>query len=112
VAEDKSADTNGDLAALLAEVRSFTTCQHAMREELRERARSEETRLDVLIKAFSNDDPRGHREYHDALIAAAQQRVKIRQAVIEKSLTGLIWVGVVWVAYAIWQAFRHALGLN
>src|SRR3990167_5432408 len=98
-------DNNHDenlLAELLREVRALATCQHSIREELKDHIARKEEKLDKLVKAFPADDPRGHREYHDALIASAQQRVKIRQAIIEKSLAGIIWVGLVWIAIAIW----------
>lgn len=69
-------------------------------------------KLEILTAAFPDSDLRGHREYHDALIASAQQRVKLRQAVIEKSLTALIWAGLVWISIAVWNAFKHSLGLG
>ena len=105
-------EQNTTLVELLRELRSLHACQSKLREELVGHMAREENRLDELVSAFPGGDARGHREYHEALISATQQRVRLREAIIEKSLSALIWLGLVWIGYSLWQAFRHALGLG
>lgn len=100
------------LTEVLREVKDLTTCQRELTAKLNGHIEREEAKLDFIVAAFPDGDPRGHREYHDALIAAAAQRVRLRQAIIEKTLIGLIWAGVIWIGIALWQGFRHALGLS
>ena len=65
----------------------------------------------ALGKAFSDEDPIGHRRYHDLLIAAEIEKSRLRKSIIEKSLTGLVWIALAWVGLAIWNAFKHSLGI-
>lgn len=68
----------------------------AIREEIAEQK-------DALMKAFPADDVDGHRRYHELLIEHEQQRIHLRQAIIEKTLSGLIWMGLVFVGTSVWK---------
>lgn len=53
--------------------------------------------------AFPGGDVDGHRRYHQQLIASGEQRLKLRQAIIEKTLTSLVWAAMVGLAFAVWE---------
>jgi len=84
-------------------------------------ADAEERRLDRAIDdmpemvkqavlAALKERPQMTEEEHEYLkiaTTAAAQRVKLRQAIIEKSLSGLVWLALTAVGYAVWQTFLN-----
>ena len=44
-----------------------------------------------------------HHEYVEILIAKEAKKLKLWDAIIEKTITSLIWSAIVFVAYAIWN---------
>jgi len=60
-------------------------------------------------KAVPGGDFDGHRRYHDLVIERETQRIKLRQAIIEKTLTGLVWMGLCAIGLSIWQYFLSAV---
>jgi hypothetical protein len=62
-----------------------------------------------MNKGFANDDPDGHRRHHELLIEREAQRVKLRNAIIEKTLSGLVWMFLCWIGIAIWQHFLNSV---
>ena len=62
--------------------------------EFKAHAEAEDQQISRFIKAFSNDDPIAHRQYHDAVIRAAEAQEKfwneLRLDVAKKSLWGVI----------------------
>lgn len=51
--------------------------------------------------AFPNGDYVGHCAYHDLMIDAARDRKKLIAAVKEKTISGLVWAGILFVGLAI-----------
>jgi len=68
----------------------------------------EDMRAD-LKRAFPGGDHDGHRRYHDLIIERETQRIKLRQAIIEKTLSGLVWMALCAVGLAIWHYFLNAV---
>lgn len=73
-------------------------------------AEAQRTQADSLVRmetfllgAFPGDDPDGHRKYHEAVIAREERRAKVQQAIIEKSLAGLIWSALSAIGLAVWH---------
>lgn len=64
-------------------------------------------KLDRFSKAFPNDDPDGHRRFHEAEIRRAEARAefweKMRFEVVKWGLFGFLG----WAAYQLWIAFIH-----
>lgn len=60
----------------------------------------------TLISMAPHGDIDGHRKYHEALIEAQKRRVKIYDAITEKTLTALLWVLICAVALALWHEFQ------
>lgn len=59
-------------------------------------------KLDELTRAFPGDDPEGHRQFHDALVAEALERKKFYRELRGKLLEKGIWALAVFVAGAVW----------
>ncbi len=57
-------------------------------------------RIDLLVP---DGDAEGHRRYHEALIEAQKRRAKIYDAIIEKTLSALIWAAIVGLAIMAWH---------
>jgi hypothetical protein len=53
--------------------------------------------------AFPGADHVGHCRYHQLMIEDLAERKKLRQAVMEKTVAGLIWAIVMGLAIATWQ---------
>ena len=85
-----------DLAHItLRELARFGEDLERLREEMR--------------KAYPAEDADGHRRYHELLIEREAQRVRMRQAIIEKTLGGLLWTIMCAVGLALWQFFLSKL---
>lgn len=70
--------------------------------KLQEHLDEETTMFTKFKEAFPDGDTRGHREYHETLMKEMERRVRFRDAIIEKSLAGLVWSGLVAMGAAIW----------
>jgi len=79
------------------------------RELLRAHMAGEEQLLSKFLNAFPDSDTESHRRYHEALMKQLEQRGKLRAAIIEKTTTGVIWLGVVWIASAVWENIKNNL---
>lgn len=56
-----------------------------------------------FAEAFPGGDHVGHCRYHRLMIDDIAERKKLRQAVTEKTVAGLIWAILVGLAIACWQ---------
>jgi len=65
---------------------------------------------ETITKAFPAGDIDGHRRYHEVMIADIESRKKLTQAIIEKTISGLIWSLVVGLGYSIWHELLRILG--
>lgn len=63
----------------------------------------------LIADAFPNGDPHGHRAYHELQIRQADGWDRIKGEVISKVVTGGVWVGLGWLCFAIWQAFKESV---
>lgn len=55
-----------------------------------------------FAEAFPGGDHVGHCRYHTLMIEDIDARKKLRQAVMEKTISGLVWAGVVAVGLSLW----------
>lgn len=79
---------------------------------LREMARISEQIEDLkdeINKGYPGEDKEGHRRYHEQVIEREAQKVRLRNAIIEKTLTGLVWMMLCSVGIAIWQYFVNSI---
>jgi len=59
-----------------------------------------------LHSIVPNSDFVGHRIYHECVIAAARRKEALQNAIIEKTLTGLLWLALSAAGIAIWQYLK------
>lgn len=86
-------------------------CKHAcdLSQEIAELKGAIDDMRNDLKKAVPGGDHEGHRRYHELIIEREAQRVRLRQAIIEKTLGGLVWMGLCAVGLAIWHYFLSAV---
>lgn len=59
--------------------------------------------MSIIDSAFPSGDVRGHCDMHEKWIQKEEQRIAFRQAIIDKSLASLVWAGLVFLGYAVWN---------
>lgn len=63
-----------------------------------------------LIKSgFPFGDLDAHRRVHESYIEDAEARKKLKAAIIEKTLAGLLWAGLAAVALAVWESMKTSI---
>lgn len=78
--------------------------------ETNEKLDSMGKKIDTVIAAFPNGDFEGHRRYHETMIEMLTERRRLRQAIQEKTISGLIWAGLVGIGVAVWHEIASLLG--
>jgi len=97
---------HGDaLVNLLTEIRD-SQCAMKKRIDGMEQSMKEHINL-----AFAGGDPEGHRRAHEIMIQTMEEKRRLRVAIQEKTISGLIWAAVLWLALAAWSQIKIALGL-
>lgn len=59
-----------------------------------------------IIKAFSNEDPIFHRNWHDLEIENSKESKEIQKDVKKKIIGGITWGALLLMGYAIWEWFK------
>ena len=59
-----------------------------------------------FAEAFPGGDHVGHCRYHQLMIEDIDSRKRLRQAVMEKTISGLVWAIVVAAGIALWTWFK------
>ena len=72
-------------------------------DEMEKRQVIDRLDIDAMAKAFPSKDFDGHGRYHQALIENTEERRRLRIAIREKTISGLIWSAIVWGAAQIWN---------
>ena len=95
-----------DYEVLVAAVRSLDARlgrEHAEnRTDTADFKREVREKLDELRSAFPDEDPEGHRRFHDALIAESEARKAFWSDLRARLLEKGIWAVVVFLATAAW----------
>lgn len=95
--------------ALVEALRQFHAAQVDIVERLTRIEKREEkidAILDRVVNSFPDGDMDSHRRYHQAIIEWRELRNRmVREALIKGAGTSAI-AGGMWLAYAIWQAFK------
>jgi hemerythrin len=94
-----------DLVNLLTEIRDS---QCAMKKRM---DGIEESMKEHINLAFAGGDPAGHRRAHELIISNIEEKRRLRVAIQEKTISGLIWAAVLWLALAVWSQIKISLGL-
>ena len=68
-------------------------------------------KLEALLKSgFPGGDPDEHRRYHDEVIDFMRERRELWRAIREKTLTALLWSGLLTLGSAIYHYIKAKLG--
>lgn len=67
--------------------------------------------MTTLNKAFPSGDIDGHRRYHEAVIERNAELRRLRVAIQEKTISGLIWIAIVWMGSRAWAAVAARFSL-
>lgn len=58
-----------------------------------------------FAEAFPGGDHVGHCRYHALMIEQLEERRRLRRAIVEKTISGLVWSFIVGAAIAVWYGF-------
>ncbi len=101
-----------EIGRLSARLDAHVTESADFREKMTAHAMGEDKLIESFKEAFPGGDPQGHRSYHDLLIKRAERWEKVQQAIIEKSLTALLWGVFVFIGTAVVEAVRQKTGVR
>lgn len=68
-----------------------------------ERLRNLELRVEAVERGFIQGDYDGHRRAHEAMMELVLERRKLRMAIQEKTISGLVWAVILGMGYAVWN---------
>lgn len=60
-----------------------------------------------VLAAFPGGDTEGHKRFHETQILMLEEKRQLRKAVQEKTISGLIWAGLVAAGTAVYQQYFH-----
>lgn len=66
-------------------------------------------RIADIASAFPNGDTEGHRRYHQTMIEILEERRRLRVAIQEKTISGLVWALMVFIGLAAWHYIKTNL---
>lgn len=103
--QGRQLDSVDDLVQVLTENRDAISAMTARLDTL-------DASISTHIRvAFPGGDIDGHRRAHEAMIQLSEEKRRLRVAIQEKTLSGLLWGALVAIGIAIWTKLRLALGL-
>lgn len=77
---------------------------------LQERFQRIEDQLRILNekieKGFPAGDPIEHRKAHEQYIKDAAERAVLWQSIREKTITGIIWAGLIFLSTSLWEYLK------
>lgn len=103
----------GDENTLLAAVNEMRKEVHAILKRLDQmdnRHKAMEEAQAKLQDAFPEGNTEGHRRFHELQIQRLAELRSLRIAIQEKTISGLLWSAVVFLAMAAWTYLKKALG--
>jgi hypothetical protein len=65
--------------------------------------------IERLISAFPAGDVEGHKRYHDMMIRSLDEKRRLRIAIQEKTISGLVWSIIVFAGVSIWKFILAAI---
>ena len=80
-----------------------------MMNNFEKRHQKHEAAIEKLFRAFPDGDTEGHRRYHELMIENISEKRRLRVAIQEKTISGLIWSGLVGIALIVWNYFINLI---
>lgn len=98
-------DTKIDHPEILAILKKID--KHSL--ETNRRLESIEQTQAYILKAFPGGDIEGHSRYHETVIEILREKRRLRVAIQEKTISGLVWSIIVGFAILLWQGILTLL---
>ena len=89
--------------AVIEDIREMQTSALAQLENMDRRVTANTNDISRLKEAFPACDVDGHRRYHQLIIDNTEAKRQLTKAIKEKTISGLLWSGVVWLATEGWS---------
>jgi hypothetical protein len=104
-------DVGGDsLVTVIEEIRGGQREIIKTLEHMEQRHNASEAAIEKITKAFPAGDLDGHRRYHETMIEMVAERRRLRIAIQEKTISGLVWAGLVGAAVMVWHELQRPFG--
>ena len=81
-----------------------------MLQKMQDRHEEFEDKLTKLYGGFPRGDTDGHRRAHELMIEALEEKRRLRIAIQEKTIPGLIWAFVAFLGLCVWNYVQKKLG--
>lgn len=65
-----------------------------------------------FAEAFPGGDHLGHCRYHELMIEDIEAKKRLRRAVMERTVSGLVWGAVIGIGVAVWQYVKGLIKLS
>lgn len=78
-------------------------------EDMQRRHEDHASQVAALKAAFPGGDTGAHLRYHESLIERNAELRRLRVAIQEKTISGLIWAGLVGLGAILWNAFKASV---
>lgn len=98
------------LVEVIEEIRDGQRAMLDRLKQMDERHSASEAAIASINRAFPSADFEGHRRYHETMIEMISERRRLRMAIQEKTISGLIWAGIVGVSLAVWHELISVFG--
>jgi hypothetical protein len=63
-----------------------------------------------FAEAFPGGDHVGHCRYHQLMIEDIDAKKRLREAIVQKTIAGLVWGAMIGLGIAVWQYIKSLLG--
>lgn len=100
--------TSAFLSYIVAQLDAINTKMDAMHQDHIKHAASI-TNLKAALPRNPDGEPdyNGHHDYHDGMIKAARSWQEIWTTVKKNTISGIVWVMVVFFGYAVWESIKN-----
>jgi hypothetical protein len=62
-----------------------------------------------FAEAFPGGDHVGHCRYHQLMIEGIDAKKRLREAIMQKTIAGLVWGAMIGLGLAVWQYVKSLL---
>jgi hypothetical protein len=62
-----------------------------------------------FAEAFPGGDHVGHCRYHQLMIEGIDAKKRLREAIMQKTIAGLVWGAMIGLGLAVWQYLKSLL---
>jgi hypothetical protein len=62
-----------------------------------------------FAEAFPGGDHVGHCRYHQLMIEGIDAKKRLREAILQKTIAGLVWGAMIGLGLAVWQYIKSLL---